>query len=239
MSKYRSPFFVPVKQTGFYPKYSDGTPHGGEDYVPTDKSKETNWRLCAVADGTVYISKKQTGAYKGGYGAYGNYLVIRHDDGKWSLYAHMLNVPPVKVGQRVNAGDFVGYAGETGNAHGRHLHIEVADMKGVIYNDATWYNLLVARRLKPSDYIDFGVPTPAPTPTPGGDFEVKIWTNGSTNEPVYATIADCKAKSNQIGTIYPRERANCYGIEDGCYIVAYNAGATRKVGFVKYAGGVK
>ena len=238
MSKFRSPFGCAVRKTGNYPTYSDESPHGGEDYVPTAKT-EQNWKLFSPCNGKVYISKKQTGTYSGGYGAYGNYLVIIADDGKWVLMAHMKSVPSVKVGQRVSAGDFVGYAGETGNAHGRHLHIEVADMTGTAYDGATWYNLLVARRLKPSDYIDFGVPTPTPTPTPGGDFDMKTWTNGSTNEPVYSTVADCKAKSNQIGTIYPRERANCYGIEGGCYIVAYNAGATRKVGFVNYAGGVK
>lgn len=72
-------------------------------------------------------------------------------------------------------------------------------------------------------------------------FEVKTWQNGSTNETVYQDLA-CTQK---IGTIYPREYADCYGIMKGKYIVAYyvtdkNGNVTnRKLGFVKYSGGVK
>lgn len=72
-------------------------------------------------------------------------------------------------------------------------------------------------------------------------FEVKTWQNGSTNETVYQDLA-CTQK---IGTIYPKEYADCYGIMKGKYIVAYyvtdkNGNVTnRKLGFVKYSGGVK
>ena len=70
---------------------------------------------------------------------------------------------------------------------------------------------------------------------------MKTWQNGSTNETVYQDLA-CTQK---IGTIYPREYADCYGIMKGKYIVAYyvtdkNGNVTnRKLGFVKYSGGVK
>ena len=74
------------------------------------------------------------------------------------------------------------------------------------------------------------------------DFEmVKSWKNGSTNETVYSDLS-CTEK---IGTIYPGEYADCYGILDGkylvCYFVTNSSGQTvdRKVGFVKYNGGVK
>lgn len=73
------------------------------------------------------------------------------------------------------------------------------------------------------------------------DFEmVKSWKNGSTNETVYSDLS-CTEK---IGTIYPREYADCYGIIDGKYLVCYyvtdSNGKTidRKVGFVKYNGGL-
>ena len=73
------------------------------------------------------------------------------------------------------------------------------------------------------------------------EFEmVKSWKNGSTNETVYSDLS-CTEK---IGTIYPGEYADCYGILDGkylvCYFVTNSSGQTvdRKVGFVKYNGGV-
>ena len=75
----------------------------------------------------------------------------------------------------------------------------------------------------------------------GGDFEVKTWRNGTTNETVYQDLA-C---TNKIGTIYPREYAECYGIIDGKYLVVYyitdSTGKVigRKAGFVKYNGGIK
>lgn len=75
----------------------------------------------------------------------------------------------------------------------------------------------------------------------GGDFEVKTWQNGSTNETVYSDLS-C---TNKIGTIYPREYAECYGIIDEKYLVVYyitnSSGQVtgRKAGFVKYNGGVK
>lgn len=75
----------------------------------------------------------------------------------------------------------------------------------------------------------------------GGEFEVKAWKNGSTDETVYEDLACTK----KIGTIYPHEYADCVAIMDGKYVVIYyvtdkNGNVTnRKVGFVKYAGGVK
>lgn len=237
MSKYRSPFGCPVTCTAGYPLYPSGKAHGGEDYVPTVKN-ETNWKLYAVDNATVYISKKQTGSYKGGYGAYGNYIVYQLSNGLWVLCAHLKSLPAVKAGQKISKGTYIGTAGETGNASGRHLHIEVSNMNGVKYDGATWYERFTEHRVKPSEYIDFSNYNPAPE---GDDFEVKKWTNGSTREAVYATTSDCNNKRNQIGSIDARETANCYGIVDGCYIVGYNVSGTTstKVGFVKYSGGVK
>lgn len=74
------------------------------------------------------------------------------------------------------------------------------------------------------------------------DFEmVKSWKNGSTNETVYSDLS-CTEK---IGTIYPQEYAECFAEINGKYLVCYyvtdKAGnvTDRKVGFVKYSGGVK
>ncbi len=55
---------------------------------------------------------------------YGNYVLIKHKYGFYSLYGHM-NHASVKEGQTVNRGDVVGVMGSTGNSTGRHVHLEV------------------------------------------------------------------------------------------------------------------
>ena len=55
---------------------------------------------------------------------YGNYIVIRHENGLETFYAH-LSERKVEVGDWVNAGDVVGLGGSTGRSTGPHLHFEV------------------------------------------------------------------------------------------------------------------
>lgn len=59
-----------------------------------------------------------------GHSSYGNYVVINHNNGYYSLYAHMSRIA-VKVGQVVARGDVIGYVGMTGAATGPHLHYEI------------------------------------------------------------------------------------------------------------------
>jgi murein DD-endopeptidase MepM/ murein hydrolase activator NlpD len=90
--------------------------------------------IYAAADGVV----NATGT---GQAAYGNWVTIKHTlpSGKEivTLYAHMISFR-VKVGQRVQRGDLVGYQGNTGNTsrllygpeRGYHLHFTVFDAEG-------------------------------------------------------------------------------------------------------------
>lgn len=75
------------------------------------------------------------------------------------------------------------------------------------------------------------------TETTKGEFEMKIYQNGSTQEVVYSD----KNCTNKIGYLHPRETAECYGIVDNKAIIVYNVDKTnnKKVGFVKWLGGVK
>lgn len=63
--------------------------------------------------------------YRGCYrGAYGKYIVIKHDNNLVTLYAHLSRYI-VKKGDRVERGDLIGYVGRTGYATGPHLHLTV------------------------------------------------------------------------------------------------------------------
>ena len=235
MAKMKSPFRCAVRCTAGYPKYRDGSPHGGEDYVPKDKSVESNWNLYAPCDGVIYKVRD--------YGAYGKYTVIIADNGYWVLMAHQ-NAQYVKVGQRVLVGQLIGVAGATGNVTGRHLHIEVSDMRGVKYSAVTWYDKFKAHRVKPSDYINFDDYNPDEE-----DFvDMKDWKNGSTVEKVYATDTDAASKGAYgapIRILPPRYTAKCMlfrtvaGVK--VYAIEYVVPDTtaHENGYVLYSGGVK
>ena len=220
-----SPFHTKVRCTNPF-----SSKHHGEDYVPTAKKTESNWDLYSPCEGEVYISRKQYGTYEGGYGPYGNYIVIKSYTGDWVLMAHLTDLPLVKVGDKVSKGQKIGTAGATGNVTGRHLHIETSHMRGVVYDGSTWFEQFRAHEFPPSDIIDF---------TRWEVEETMEWKNGSTREPTYSTVADCKKKVNRIGSLDPYETATCHGVIDGCYLLVYNANGTKKTGFVSYAGGVK
>ncbi len=57
-------------------------------------------------------------------GGYGNYVIIEHENGYSTLYAHCSVVIAVE-GQEVEKGQLIGYVGSTGNSTGNHVHFEV------------------------------------------------------------------------------------------------------------------
>ncbi|MDP8246383.1 MAG: peptidoglycan DD-metalloendopeptidase family protein [Candidatus Hinthialibacter antarcticus] len=69
-----------------------------------------------IQDGTVVYSGEQSG--------YGNVVDVSHGDGLVSRYAH-LSERFVEAGDQIRAGETVGLSGQTGNATGPHLHLEV------------------------------------------------------------------------------------------------------------------
>lgn len=55
---------------------------------------------------------------------YGHYVVIRHDNGLETVYAHLSSVLVVHD-QNVKAGELIGLGGNTGRSTGPHLHYEL------------------------------------------------------------------------------------------------------------------
>lgn len=89
---------------------------GGKTHSGVDIKTKPNDEVLAAFDGVVVQS--------GPYFAYGNYIVIRHAYGFSTCYSHQSrNI--VTKGQKVKAGEVIGYTGQTGRATTPHLHFEL------------------------------------------------------------------------------------------------------------------
>jgi murein DD-endopeptidase MepM/ murein hydrolase activator NlpD len=89
-------------------------PHHGIDYVA--KAGSPVW---AVADGEVI--------YRGWAGGFGNLLKVRHVKGYVSYYAHLSRFAAgLRVGDRIQQKQVIGYVGQTGLATGPHVCFRIA-----------------------------------------------------------------------------------------------------------------
>ena len=99
---------------------------GLHGYNGVDLASGLGTPIMAAAAGQVIVSK--SGAWNGGYG---NYVVIKHDNGTQTLYAHnSRNI--VAVGQPVVQGQIIAYMGNTGKVDGPtgvHVHFEIRGAK--------------------------------------------------------------------------------------------------------------
>lgn len=66
---------------------------------------------------------------------YGNYIVLRHDNGLETVYGH-LSAVLVNLNQKIKAGEIIAYGGNTGHSTGPHLHFETRYLGNAI-NPAT------------------------------------------------------------------------------------------------------
>ena len=80
--------------------------------------------ICVNRGNPVMATANGTVSYAGWKGGYGLTVIIRHNFGFSTLYAHLSKVS-VNAGKRVARGDVIGYSGMTGYATGPHLHYEV------------------------------------------------------------------------------------------------------------------
>ena len=108
--------------TGYYswPVIGGVLTQGLHGYNGIDIGAPIGTTIVAAAEGVVIVSKGG-GGWNGGYG---NYLVVQHDNGTQTLYAHASAIL-VSAGDRIAQGQAIGRIGMTGKATGPHLHFEV------------------------------------------------------------------------------------------------------------------
>ena len=100
--------------------------HRGIDLVPS----EENQNIYAFDTGTV----EDCGFDE----SYGNFIILSHENGVETLYAHCENLLAEK-GQAVSCGQIIATVGESGDTTGRHLHFEIR---------------VNGKTVNPLDYID-------------------------------------------------------------------------------------
>lgn len=101
---------------------------GIHGYNGIDVGAPSGTPIYAAASGSIIVAKGG-GGYNGGYG---NYIVISHDNGTQTLYAHLSAL--AVSGGAVSKGDVIGYVGNTGRSTGNHLHFEVRGAKNPLAN---------------------------------------------------------------------------------------------------------
>ena len=85
----------------------------------------------AAFDGKIRVVRYEAGGY-------GNFVVIRHNNGLETIYGHM-SKHLVAENQTVKAGDPIGLGGNTGRSTGSHLHFETR-LCGVALNPALMFD---------------------------------------------------------------------------------------------------
>lgn len=80
--------------------------------------------VSAIADGKVEAIINSNWGY-------GKHIIIRHDNGYLSLYAHLSQIK-VNQGDRVTQGMVIGNVGTSGWSTGSHLHLEIHGPEGTI-----------------------------------------------------------------------------------------------------------
>jgi murein DD-endopeptidase MepM/ murein hydrolase activator NlpD len=87
-----------------------------------------------------------------GYDMHGNFVVIDHKNGEFSLFAHLIpGSIEVRVGQQVTYGNMIGHCGNSGHSTNPHLHWQVMTAANATYARA------VQPRLAP--YLRNGAPS--------------------------------------------------------------------------------
>ena len=113
--------------------YRWGRLHGGIDIASAGIEGKP---IVAAAAGVVIAAGYNSGGY-------GNWVMINHGTSGGNqfatVYGHMKYSPSVRNGQKVSAGQTIGYVGSTGRSTGNHLHFEIR-VNGSRVNPLGYFN---------------------------------------------------------------------------------------------------
>lgn len=116
-------FIIPVDNpkisSGFVDRINPVTGQA-ESHKGLDFAQPMGSKIKAAKDGVVVISQYNGAPVSG----YGKCIIIQHNDGTWTLYAHQSELF-VHKGQAVKQGQVIGLVGSTGESTGPHLHLEI------------------------------------------------------------------------------------------------------------------
>jgi len=138
--------------------------HKGMDLVGANHAYGAENVIAALDGEVVYPSSTASAICPSGSnmscgGGYGNYIVIQHADGNYTLYAHLHKGSVfVKAGDQVKQGQVIAKMGSSGRSTGTHLHFEVRVGSNVS-----------SAVTDPRNYIDPDNPRPVSSGT-SGDF---------------------------------------------------------------------
>jgi Membrane proteins related to metalloendopeptidases len=124
---------------------SKSSPYGwrwNRPHTGLDIAMNIGEKVYAAFDGVVRVAQVN--------GGYGRMILIRHYNNLETLYGHLDKII-VKVGQKVKAGDIIGYSGNTGFSTGPHLHFECRCLYQTF--DPEWILDMKNRTLK-ADFIN-------------------------------------------------------------------------------------
>lgn len=109
-----------------------GSDYGGGSFAGMDEGRD----IVASAPGFVdfvndgEFDRCTSGTCEGG-GGFGNFVKLKHPDGKNTFYAHLKQgSTTVTAGQRVTCGQKLGEMGSSGNSTGPHIHFELRQVDG-------------------------------------------------------------------------------------------------------------
>jgi|TARA_Y100000310_G_scaffold345555_1_gene466535 murein DD-endopeptidase MepM/ murein hydrolase activator NlpD len=105
------------------PQVYSGSGHNGVDFRASPGT-----RVKSALTGTVVGTGDTDTVCRNA--SYGKWVLIKHNNGLSTLYAHLSGIKAVK-GQSVNTGDVIGFSGNTGYSTGPHLHFAVYATQGV------------------------------------------------------------------------------------------------------------
>jgi len=112
---------TPFAKSGAY----NGNTHNGMDF-----RARTPQKVRAVLSGIVLRVNRNVAPNC----QYGKWVVIKHNNGLATLYAHM-SLVKVGAGQKVSTGDLIGYSGDTGYATAPHFHLTTYASQALVFKD--------------------------------------------------------------------------------------------------------